>query len=395
MEKRSLFKMIFGKDKDTSNYQQLQLLNNVQPMWSNFDGQLYENAQIRSCIDAIARNCAKLSPKHLRYYYENGVERFEKIYGRVQTLISERPNELMNAYDFYYKVFSTLYLTNNAFIYISRDTRGVPIGLYPISADMYRLLEYKGEVYIQFNWGLSGNKYTASLKDDVIHLKRFYCKDELKGNNNQPIIQTMSIKHIVDEGIVNAIKTTQGIKGILKTTKAMLKPEDIQATRDRFVQDFINSKSNIAGLDATTDFKEVNINPQTASADQVNKLDEQILNYFGISKKILQSDYTEEEWNAFYESVIEPNSLMASLEFTNKFFSIGEKFHGNKIVFEANRIQYASSNTKIKLLKEAGALGILTINESREILNLPPLADGDVRIQSLNYTDKEGGNEDE
>ena len=33
---------------------------------------------------------------------------------------------------------------------------------------------------------------------------------------------------VLDEGIVNAIKTTQSIKGILKSTKAMLKPTAAQ-----------------------------------------------------------------------------------------------------------------------------------------------------------------------
>lgn len=389
MEKRSLFQMIFGnKHQDTSKYQELQLLTGRQAQFSNFNGQLYSNSQIRACIDAIARNGAKLSPKHIRYYYEDGKQRMERVYGRVQTLISRKPNELMNAYDFYYKVISELELNNNAFIFISRNEMGEPIGLYPINSGMYRLLEYKGNVYIQFNFVVTGQTYTASLKDDVIHLRKFFCKEDIVGSTNEPIIKVMSLKHVIDEGIVNAIKTTQGIKGILKTTKAMLKPEDIKATRDQFVTDFTNSKTNIAGLDATTDFKEVNINPQTATDGQVKRVDDEVLNYFGINKDILQSSYTEEQWNAFYESILEPIAIQMGLEFTNKIFSMGERWHGNEIVFEANRMQYASTSSKIRILKEAGALGLMTINEMREILNLAPVNDGDQRVQSLNYIDK-------
>ena len=32
----------------------------------------------------------------------------------------------------------------------------------------------------------------------------------------------------MDEGIVNAIKTTQSIKGVIKSTQSMLKPEDVK-----------------------------------------------------------------------------------------------------------------------------------------------------------------------
>lgn len=392
MERRSLFKMIFGNNK-APNYQQLQLLNGISPIWTSFNGNLYDNTQVRSCIDAIARNGAKLNPKHIRY----GVNGYEEVYGRVKDLISRKPNEIMNAYQFYYKVISELYLNNNAFVFIQRDASGLPIGLYPISAGNYKLLEHNGNVYLQFIFS-SGNTYTASIKDSVIHLKRFYCENDVLGGTNNPIIKTMSFKHILDEGLINAIKTTQSIKGILKTTKAMLKPEDIKATRDAFVKDFMGANSTIAGLDATTDFKEVNINPTTATDSQIKLINDEIKNYFGISDSIIQSKYTEDEWNAFYESVIEPLALQLSMEMTNKLFTFGERWHGNEIVFEANRLQYASNTTKISLLKEAGALGLLTINECREVLNLAPVKDGDTRVQSLNYVDKvndDRGNENE
>ena len=399
MPRRSLFQMIFGSGKQNPNkYQSLQLLNGYQAIWTNPSGNLYDIAQVRACIDAIARNGAKLNPKHLRKYFdEEGKYRIDKIDGRVQRLISKKPNELMNAYDFYYKIISELELNNNAFVYISRDENNIPVGLYPITSGSYQLLEKGGNIFLQFRFN-NGNQYTASLKDDVIHLKRFYCDNDIIGGSNLPITKVMSIKHIVNEGIINAIKTTQGIKGIVKSTKAMLNPVDVAKMRNQFVRDFIDNAdgSGIGGLDATTDFKEVNINPQTATDGQVKRIDDEVLNYFGINQHIMQSDYNEEQWNAFYESILEPIALALSLEFTNKLFSYGERWHGNEIVFEANRLQYASTSSKIRVLKEAGALGLLTINEGREILNLAPVEDGDKRMYSLNYTiDGKEDNKDE
>ena len=210
----------------------------------------------------------------------------------------------------------------------------------------------------------------------------------------------MSIKHIIDEGIVNAIKTTQGIKGLIKSTKAMMKPEDVKKMRDNFVKDFLDNGdgSGLGGLDANSEFQEVHLNPQTATDGQVSRIDDEVMNYFGVNKHILQNDYTEQQWNAFYEGVLEGIGVQMGLEFTNKLFSYGERWHGNEIVFEANRLQYASTDSKIKVLKEAGALGILTRNEAREILNLSPVENGDELVQSLNYTNiptNEGGNKNE
>ena len=390
VKKRSLFSKVFGV-KQSANYKsatQLELMHGYQASFTTYNGKLYDSSQVRTCIDAIARNGAKLNPKHIR----SNVKGYQSMNDTIKRLISEQPNELMNAYDFYYKVISLLYLHNNAFIYVLKDENDVVLGLYPINANKYELLEFKGDIYIKFEFN-KGKTYVASLKDDVIHLKRFFCEHDVIGGNTTPITKTMSFKHIIQEGVINSIKTTQGIKGILKTTKAMLKPEDIKATRDQFVKDFMESSddSGIAGLDATTDFKPVDINPRTASDEQVKEINDEIMNYYGVSKEIIQSNYTEQQWNAFYESVLEPIGIMLGLEFTNKMFTAGERYHGNKIVFEANRLQYASNQTKISIAEKMN--NYMTINEIREMFNLAPVEDGDKIMQDLNHIDNSIANE--
>ena len=193
------------------------------------------------------------------------------------------------------------------------------------------------------------------------------------GGSTTPLVKTLSMKHILDEGIINAIKTTSSIKGLLKSTKSLLKPEDVKAMRDQFVKSFIvdGDKTGIGGLDATTDFTPVKIEPTTASDAQIKEIDSKVLSYFGINENIIQSRYSEDEWNAFYESVLEPIGLQMSLEFTNKLFTPTEKDFGNEIMFESNRLQYASNTTKINLTRYAS--NILTINEQREVFNLAPI----------------------
>ena len=386
MPKRSLFQMIFGTkgDKPTpKNYQLLSLLNGYQAIWTNPDGSLYNNDQIRACIDAIARNGAKLNPKHIRYSLdENGNEVVERINGRVQRLISKKPNELMKAYDFYYKIISQVELYNNAFVYIRRNEKKEPVGLYPIKSNQYELLELGGNIYIKF-WFNSGQTYVASLQDDVIHIKRFFCEEDILGGNTTPITKVMSIQHVINEGIVNAIKTTQAIKGVLKSNKGLLKPEDIKHMRDTFVKDFTESEAGIGGLDSTMDFKEINLSPTTATDGQIKKYDDQVNNYFGVNDDIKQSKYDEQTFTAFYESKLEPYAIQFSQEFTNKLFSIGEIEHGNEIVFEANRLNYASNTTKANIVKVLLYYGIIKKNEAREIFNLAPTPDGDVYPQSL------------
>ena len=102
MAKRSLFTMIFGDKKAKTIGTELQLMNGYTPVFTNYNGCLYQTTMVRTCIDAIARNGAKLSPKHIR----SNTREFVTLNNNLTRLIAEQPNELDNAFSFYYKVIS-------------------------------------------------------------------------------------------------------------------------------------------------------------------------------------------------------------------------------------------------------------------------------------------------
>ena len=398
MKKRSLFSKMFGTDKSSvipQSATEVKILDDSKAVFTPYKGDFHDDIDIRACVDAIARNGAKMHPRHIRNY--NG--KMENLNSNIYKLLSKQPNELQDAFKFYYQVISNLELYNDSFIYIQRDEDLNITGLYPLDFSEGKLYEFENRFWIKFKFGRSKERFVPY--DSCIHLTRFVGKDGLFGGSTLPIVKVLSIKHIIDEGIVNAIKTTQHIKGIVKSTKALLKPEDVKKMRDQFVEDFIKSgdKTGIGGLDATTDFTPVKIEPTTASESQVKIFDDKILAYFGVNENIIQSKYNEDEWNAFYESVLEPIGLQMSLEFTNKLFTPTQKNFGNEILFESNRLQYASNKTKIELLRYAN--NIMTLNELREVFNLAPRENGDVILIDQNHSvmeetnDEQGGEENE
>lgn len=393
MAKRSLFSMIFGNNKsttETETSEQLELVEGNKAIFTPYKGDFYNDPNVLACVDAIARNGAKMHPRHIR----NFANKMENVKSDLYKLLAKQPNEIQNAYKFYYEVLTSLELYNNAFIYMQRDENLKITGLYPLCFTEVKLYEYQSQVWVKFRFGRSKERFVPY--SDCLHLTRFVGDDGLFGGSTIPIRKVLDIKHVLDEGIVNAIRTTQSIKGVIKSTKAMLKPEDVKKMRDQFVSDFVDSrknKSGIGGLDATTDFIPVKIEPTTASDSQMKTIDSKVLAYFGVNEHIIQSNYTEDEWNAFYESVLEPIGLQMSLEFSNKLFTPTEKAFGNEILFESNRLQYASNKTKIDLVRYAG--NIMTINEQREIFNLAPVENGDVFIIDQNHTINEEVGENE
>lgn len=390
-EKRSLFQMIFGQEKQPPQQQQtfLQMLNGFTPFFSDPSGNAFEYSVVRTAVDTIARNAAKLKPKHIRRVNNQILTATSSL----DYLLAVRPNPLMDAYTFYYKMISQLYYKNNAFAYVQLDETGRYQAVYPIDFSRLELLEYNNQIYLQFHF-LNGKKLTLPYSE-VIHLRRFFYNHEVYGDTSMNALQKiLDLIHTTDEGIINAIKSSAYMRGIIKF-QSMLKPEDLRKSREKFVEEFMdmNKAGGIAAIDAKADFEDLKAEPKMITAEQMALIENKIYKYFNVSEAIVKSDYSEEQWNSFYESVLEPLAIQMSLEFTSKLFTGREKAFGNEIVFEANRLQYASNKTKMEVVQMLMDRGMMSINQGLEVFNLPPIDGGDKFIMSLNYVDKDIANQ--
>ena len=390
-EKRSLFNMIFGNKNQTNTVTktELQLLSGYNSKFTTISSNIYDSKVARQCIDRIATHCAKLIPKHIQDSIGNNIK------GEINFLLQNEPNPIMNTFDFIYKTISMLYTDSNAFVYIAKDKEGFITGFYPVLALNYDLLQdNSGKIYLQFNF-VNGKKYTIPYLE-LIHLRLFYNKNDIFGTGNKILLTDIESAHTASEGIKNAIKTSNNLKGIIKYD-AVLKEKDIKASKEAFVREFLNleNESGIAAIDGKGDFKEINLKPITLDKDQLERVNYNIFDYFGISEKIVNNSYSSEEWNAFFEGVIEPRAIQMSGAFTNKIFSYKARRDGHKIVFTTNRLQYASLSNKINLIKVAGAFGLLTKDDGREILDMAPLGgeEGKKILQSLNNIDSNIAND--
>lgn len=387
-EKRSLFNIVFGKKirQAVGNY--LQLMSGYNAVYTDVGDNIYDSNIARECINTIATHAAKMLPKHIQR--KDGITKQYK--GDINYLLSVQPNPIMTTFDFLYKLTSILYSANNVFVFINRDNRGMITGFYPLHPDNCTLYENNGQIYIQFQFN-DGNSYYI-LYSEVIHLRRFFNNHDIYGENNNVLSGAIETANTATEGIRNAIKTSTSLKGIIKYSNAMLKDKDIKKNRDQFVEDFIKNMgdgSGIAGLDAKADFKELNLKPLTLDKDQLNFVNYNIFDYFGISENMVRSKFDDIEWNAFYESVIEPLAIQMSNAFTIKIFGKESIKAGHQIIFDVNRIKYAKTDTKINLLKETAILGLYTIDEAREILDLPAIGgeEGKKRLQTLNVINQD------
>ena len=362
---------LFKKEKQeqTKTYTEFKELGTYRSYFSVFGKDIYKSDDVRTCIRALAEHTSKANPRCT-----------DK---RIERILQLRPNKFMNGKDFLAKVRNYLEIKNTAFVYIERDNTNKVIGFYPVPFQTYEALEYKDRLYIKFHF--DGNHSNLVVPwDDLAVLRKDYVFSEIGGETNEPLIPTLDVISTMDKGLQNAVKSTANLRGILKSTKAMLSPETLKQQKDIFVKDYmdISNEGGIASLDATQEFKEINLKPTTASAEEAASYRERVYRYFGVSEKIINSTYSESEYDAFYESRIEPFLVALSLEFTYKIFTDRQIGFENEVWYESNRLQYASAKTKISMVQLVDR-GLMTPNEYRALFNMAPYEGGDEFVLRL------------
>ncbi len=389
MNFRNYFKNIFTSLANTtkSTYQQVQLLNNYNPYYYNYSTNAYDNNLVRACIDRIASQVAKLLPKLI---LKSNSRYFEDL----SFLLTQKPNEHMNRYDFLYKIVTLCYLNQNSFIYKRVENNKIK-GLYPINYQNIEFLEKDNVLFCKFTFRTNSFEVIIPY-DELIHLRRFYAENDLFGSsNNETLRPILSVIQASNDGMVNAVRASGQLRGILKYA-GNIKDSDLEKKKNQFVESYMNINGNFDGIgaiDSKFDFQPVDVKSYTLDADQQQLAIDNVCRLFGVSEAILKGDFKEDEYNSFYNLVVEPIATQMSLEMTNKIFTQKEINQGNKILLSADKMTFANNSTKAQMCREMIQLGVFSINEARSIFEYEPIEDGDRHIVSLNYIALDKANE--
>lgn len=392
MEFRGLFKNIFGGKKEpTGHFEQFRLLNNWQTIFTPFTGKAWDVAAVRSAVDSFARNAAKLTARHIR----RGDCSITNVNSYIDRILQFQPNPYMTAYAFYYRIAANYKLTNNAFIYPVYDEFGKLTALYPINASAVELLEKDNTLYTHIRFS-TGKSYICEYTD-LIHIKRHYYDNDIFGSNNGALTPVLETANKFNQSMSKFAELVAVIRGILKVQDST-KDADLKKRRDDFVKDNLVESNNGSGIivtDRKYDYTNLDNKNTPIPQGQLTYIKSEIYDYFNTNEKIVQNKFTEDEWNAFYEGDIEPFAIQMSQAFTNNLFTAKERGYGNEILFEANRLQYASISTKVAAGTFLTNLGAATTDQILEIFNMAPIGgeEGARRVQTLNMINSEKADE--
>lgn len=375
------------KTATATNYK---TITEYQTVFSTWDGKIYEQALVRSAIEKTSVLASKLKPEVLGDSSP-----------RIRRALDVAPNQFMSWPKMIGRLMTILLNDNTAAVVPAFDKDMQVTGIYPLKFDTAEVVDYRGEPWVRFYLD-SGDTMAIELKW-VCFLTRFQYESDFFGTSNSALTSTLQLMDYQEQAQEAAIRNGANIKFIAAASSSM-RPEDIEKKRDEFSDRNLSTK-NTSGLmiyDNTFEsMKQVEPVSYTVSPEEMDRIQRNVFNYFGVNESILQSSYTEEEFGAFYESQIEPFAVQLGEGLTQMLYTPTQRRHGNRVVFSANRLEYASNASKRNMIRDMLDRCVMTLNEAREILQLPPTENGDVFIargeyyildRNLNLLYSSGGN---
>lgn len=381
-ESMGLISELFGKKLKTPTKVESQLVDLFRPFFSSVSNPKL-NDTLMSAVQTNATHCSKIQIVPLLN------NKPTKPY--LQKILSLSPNPITEAGAFYEKVARNYFLDNNAFIYLDWYTdsskMSEPLRAMWIVDPTYMTVKYDPEtgdfIYkIQVDGRII---YTSS--ENMIHIARHVALSELFGETSPAINKVISVINTNYDGVENAIRTSAFLRFILTTSTAM-KEEDRKKKAQSFAETYLTKDgTGIAYLDSTTTFQKVDSSAKYANAEEMEFFEKKIKKYMNIDDPILLGNFNENQWQSYYETNLEPFILKLKNELERKLFTDREYSQGNRIHIASNMLQVASLATKNNLIMATKEIGIFSVNEYRQLLNMSPLDDGDTRYVSLNYAD--------
>lgn len=367
-----LFDLFLGKrPAPVGHYEgKFKMISGYEPRFNTFSGSIYESELIRASINARATHISKLK-----------VDVLGSARPALRTKLQKGPNSFQTWGQFLYRLSTILDVHNTAFIVPVYDEYGEPSGIFCPLPSQCEVVQYGKKPYLRYKFR-DGN--TAAIEYEFCGvMTKFQYKDDIFGESNHALMPTLDLIEIENQGIQEATKSSAAYRFWARVNN-FTKTEDLAKERKRFTEENFSKESKGGGMllfpNTYQDIHQIEAKPWVVNPQQMKEIRENVYDYFGVNDDILKNKAFGDAWTAFYEGAIEPFAIQFSEVMTRMLFTFREQGIGNRVVASSNRLQYLSNKEKLDVSSQMLDRGIFSINDVREIWNLPPVDGGDARI---------------
>lgn len=365
------------KEAPDEKMQIFKMLNGYSPRFTTWGGEIYESELVRAAINARAVHASKL-----RFEVRGSAK------PALQNKLMKGPNQFQTWSQFLYRVSTILDVHNTAFLVPIFDKFGEVSGMFCPLPSRTEVVQYREKPYLRYEFGW-GEKASIEIESCGI-LTKFQYKSDFFGESNHALFPTMDLIHMQNQGIEEGVKSAATYRFYAQVNN-FAKAEDLAKERKRFSEENFSKDAEGGGLllfpNTYTNINQVKSDPYVVPADEMKLIKDNVYQYFMVNEDILTNKAYGDEWLAFYEGAIEPFSIQFSEVVTRMLFTFREQGNGNMVVLTANRMMYLANKDKLNVSSELLDRGVISINDVRDMWNLPPVEGGDVRIIRGEYYD--------
>lgn len=341
---------------------------NIKFFARSYASKIYDIPEVRTAIECFADIFSSI-PKYVERVDRGG--NITYIDNQMSKVINLRANPLQNATQFWKDVVTRLMLENNVFIEPIWDmTTGNLKHLYVLPTDHFEL-ELNGDI-AKVKFLTIGKTYDLSK---IIYINRFA---SITGGarNNLGLYETV-VQSLAEQAI-NVAKPNK-VRAFLQgksSASGLLKDKDKKGVMTDFELNMDNNVQGVSYLDGQWQITPVNWQENDVNRELMQFVINIVYNYFGITESIINNKATEVEYQLLVKNKFDPLALQIEQELTSKLFTQREIEFGNKVEFDTFNLTIGTMSAKAALFNVGLRQGVLTIDDAREMIGLPPLPDG-------------------
>lgn len=299
--------------------------------------------------------------------------------------VIRKPCADMDLFEWKWMVVASLALRGNSYHLVTgRDGTGQPTGLLPIHPD-YVFLERRVNVLEWYDpiYRVLGERVP---KEDIIHIRRFTLPGEPWGLS--PISQgarAIGITLAAEEYGHRYFKDSANPSGKLTTAQSLTDDEVEQVQ-----QEWINSQGGRrypAILSGGFDYETISITPEESQFLETRRFQvSDIARLYGVPPHLIGDQEKSTSWGTGIESMnlgFMQYTLMGWINCIEA--AISETLPGGKTVqFDPSALLRGDFKSQVDAIAAARNASLLSANEGRQRLDLPPVPNGDGYIQTTN-----------
>lgn len=367
-----------------------------EPKFSNFGSQVLYSNLVLSALRLKQQFFGMLEPRHIRY--DGG--RAVTVYDSTVAKVLRNPNHYQTTYDFLTQAYFMREKDKTCYILVDRykTTGGYWYNeniFVLLPSDKPELREENGELFWVFTFDGWSSPVVFNYADIVPWKKDIEDNQYMGGGKysthaNNDLLNSLQAHRTITESVAEASKLGCMFDGLLKVNAFGADDKKTQAIRDKFLDDIKTNKGGLPVLDNGADYVQIQRQLKMVDGSTLKEIKENAFIATGVNADLLMGKMTPQDKEAFYDIHIAPPAISLEQALSKALFSRSN----DCVKLYPHKSQLMAMSEVINLMKAAGAMGVYTKDEWREMTGHEPLPNGEGQTMPRGYNNLDGDKTD-